>query len=49
MRFFYELFGETLARRPGDVTERLTPWILTLVGGVFVALMLYGYLAAYAG
>ncbi len=49
MRLLYDVFGETPARGTGDWTDRLTPWILALLGGLFLGLMLYGYYAAAAG
>jgi hypothetical protein len=46
MRAFVRLFGDWLAHPPGDAVDRLTSWVLALLGGLVVGLMLYAYVSA---
>lgn len=46
MRTLFQLLGDVVAQRPGDLTERLTPWILIVFGGAFLAIMLFAYMQA---
>lgn len=41
MRAFIGLIEDVIRRRPGDLAERLTPWIFLILGGAIVWLMLY--------
>lgn len=46
MRTIYHFLGDVLARPPGDLSEALTPWILTGLGGTILLLMAYAWWAA---
>ena len=48
MKPVLELISSLLARPPGDRLERLTPWILAILGGLFLVIMVYGYCMATA-
>ncbi len=42
MMTFYNLVGELL-RRPPEVIERLTPWIIGILGAGILGIMLYAW------
>jgi hypothetical protein len=46
MRTFYEFLGEVLHAGPCEAIERLTSWIIGLMGAGILALMAYGWVAA---
>jgi hypothetical protein len=43
MRTFYDLVGEAMHQPPGEWMERLTPWIITVLGGGMVGLVVYSW------
>lgn len=45
MLSFYHFLGQVL-EHPSDRLERLTPWIVTVIGGSMLALMLYAWWTA---
>jgi hypothetical protein len=47
MRTLYNFLGDALHQGPSDLVERLTPWIITLLGAAMLALMAYAWLAAW--
>jgi hypothetical protein len=42
---FYHFLGEILGQ-PSDRMQRLTPWILTIIGGAIVLVMAYAWWTA---
>ena len=42
---FYQFLGELL-KRPSPRMEKLTPWIVTILGGLIFALMAYAWWTA---
>ncbi len=46
MKAFYDFLGDVLARPPGSLAERLTPFILALLGGLFLLLAASAWLHA---
>ena len=47
MRTLYHFLGDVLHRGPSDALDRLTPWIITLLGTAILALMAYCWLTAW--
>jgi hypothetical protein len=45
MLTFYHFLGELL-RRPSERMERLTPWVLGVIGGIILLIMLYAWWTA---
>jgi hypothetical protein len=46
MRTFFQLLGDVLHQGPPAFVERLSPWIIAVLGGMILALMLYCWLTA---
>ena len=46
MRTVYEFLGDILRRQPSDLVDRLTPWLITILGSALLALVGYGWLTA---
>jgi hypothetical protein len=46
MRTFYDLLGDVLHAGPSDPLERLTSWIIGLLGAGMLSLVAYGWVAA---
>jgi hypothetical protein len=47
MRLMIVLLDEVFQLRPGKWTERLTPWIIAVLGGILVVLMVYSCATAH--
>ncbi len=43
MRTFYDAVGELLRRRPSEWGERMTPWIIVILGTVMLGIMAYAW------
>lgn len=43
MQTFYHLLGDVLHQGPSPFLERLSSWIIALLGGLMLALLVYGY------
>ena len=41
MRLVFDMIGEICSRKPGALSERLTPWVFLILGGGLVLLMVY--------
>jgi hypothetical protein len=46
MKAFMGLIEDVIRKRPGDLADRLAPWIFILIGGTIVMLMLYSCVTA---
>jgi|GEM_PF-4502223 len=46
VKVIYDILGDVIARQPGHVVDRLTPWLLFLLGGLMILLMLYAFISA---
>ena len=44
MKTFFQAVGEVMGQGPGDRLDRLTPWILGVLGGGIIFLLLYTWL-----
>ena len=47
MRLVFDYLGEVLGRKPGELTDRLTPWVLLILGGALLMLMFYSCASAH--
>jgi hypothetical protein len=43
MRTIYSFFGDVMHDGPSDVVERLSPWIIALLGSGMLAVMTYAW------
>jgi hypothetical protein len=46
MKAFMGIIEEVLRKRPGDLADRLAPWVFLIVGGTIIMLMLYSCASA---